>query len=127
MHRDLGIKWVRFHGSFDDDVGPTVVGTYPNVSYNWSGIDALYDGILAAGCTSPIVELSYMPSAIAQGSSCGQFAYKGCAELPKSWDAWYDLVHAFARHLVQRHGLQAIKLWKWEVWNVRLHLPAMPQ
>ena len=34
------------------------------IVYNWTRLDALYDGIIAAGVT-PIVELSFMPSAIA--------------------------------------------------------------
>lgn len=50
LHNDTGVHGVRFHGSFDDDMGP-VVSLAPNGSavYNFTLLDQLYDGILAAG------------------------------------------------------------------------------
>ena len=47
VHKECGIRGVRFHGSFDDDMGPVVVadpaGGY---RYNFTALDVLYDAIL---------------------------------------------------------------------------------
>ena len=88
-------------------------------SYDWSRLDTLYDGILAAGVT-PIVELSFMPALLANctGKTCHtMMAYKALTAFPKTWGAWGDLVGAFARHLVERHGIEIVKNVKFEVWN----------
>jgi xylan 1,4-beta-xylosidase len=64
VNRDTGITGVRFHGIFDDDM--EVVSAGPSgLQYNWTAVNALWDGVLRAGVTAPIVELSYMPQAIA--------------------------------------------------------------
>ena len=119
VHDDLGIHGVRFHGSFDDDMGPVAVAdkTTGGISYNFTGLDALYDGIMAAG-VKPIVELSFMPEAIANcvpGKCRTGMHYRGIEEHPRTWGLWGDLVHAFVSHLVQRHGLAEIVQWRFEV------------
>eukprot|EP00937_MAST-01D_sp_MAST-1D-sp2_P005685 g5685.t1 len=123
---DTGIRGVRFHGTFDDDMGPVVVpGSCSDAAlargcaYNWTRVDALYDAILAAGVT-PIVELSFMPQAIADcapGTCHTMMHYKGITAHPRSWEAWGELVGAFARHAVARHGLEEVARWRFEVWN----------
>ena len=79
VHNDLGIVGVRFHGSFDDDMGPVVTGSVANPVYNFTALDTLYDSIMAAGM-HPIVELSFMPQAIADcapGKCRTQMHYRG--------------------------------------------------
>jgi beta-xylosidase len=43
--------------------------------------------------------------------------YKGVEAHPKTWEAWGDLVYAFADQLVKRHGIEEIVQWRFEVWN----------
>jgi xylan 1,4-beta-xylosidase len=65
---DLGLGGVRYHGIFDDDMGP-VVTLAPNGShvYNFTLIDSTWDYLLANG-VKPIVELSFMPAVLANCS-----------------------------------------------------------
>jgi hypothetical protein len=58
VHRDIGIRGVRFHGLFDDDMHVLTAAKDGSLVYNWSSVDKLWDGIMAAGVTAPIVELS---------------------------------------------------------------------
>ena len=105
VHRDLGITGVRFHGSFDDDMS-VVGGTIDAPVYNWTLLDALYDGIIAAGVT-PIVELSFMPAVLANctwTSDAGKVVNPGFAPCntgmhyrhvdmpPARWTDWEELV-----------------------------------
>lgn len=116
VHRDIGIKGVRFHGLFDDDM-QVMTATHNGTmfSYNWSAIDALWDGVMNAGVTAPIVELSYMPSAIASKPFKFTHYYNGLDVMPRDWSLWYNLVNAFGQHVVQRYGLAAVELWRFEV------------
>lgn len=108
VHDDCGINGVRFHGSFDDDMGPVATGcdavTGRHCTWNFTGLDVLYDGILAAN-VKPIVELSFMPTSMANctaGHCPTGMHYRGVEAHPKSFEAWGDLVGAFAKHLVDR-------------------------
>ena len=87
------------------------------ISYNFSALDVLYDGIMAAGVT-PIVELSFMPTAIANctpGRCPTGMHYRGVEAHPRSWPLWGDLVGAFTAHMVQRHGIEELATWRFEV------------
>lgn len=86
--------------------------------YNWTLLDKLYDSIISVG-VKPIVELSFMPSAIANCTMphCHIGMYNSTETHPKSWAVWHDLVHAFVQHLVERHGIAEVLQWRFEVWN----------
>ena len=122
---ELGLAGVRFHGVLDDDMSVTPDGR----SYYFYNVDVVFDNLVALGIT-PIVELSFLPRALAHctPSDCSYAfndpgSYKGVQGIPRDqngapdYGAWYNLVHAFAAHLVERHGLAAIAEWHFEVWN----------
>lgn len=61
LNHDTKIRGVRFHGTFDDDMGPVVYEADDGaIKYNWTLVDSLYDAILRAN-VKPIIELSFMP------------------------------------------------------------------
>ena len=68
----LGTESVRFHGIFDDDMGPVVVHAAPaspaQYAYNFTAIAAVLDFIVNDLHMRPYVELSFMPGALASGS-----------------------------------------------------------
>ncbi len=112
MKRVAGIKSVRFHGLFDDEMGVWPVGAKkPNFLY----IDMVFDAMLERG-VRPYVELSFMPAALASGTRT-IFWYKGNTTPPKELKDWGELVGALAKHCVERYGLEEVRQWKFEVWN----------
>jgi xylan 1,4-beta-xylosidase len=110
---ELGFRYIRFHAIFHD-----VLGTYREVDgqpvYDWSGIDSLYDRLLAMDIR-PFVELGFTPEAM-KTSDQHIFYWKGNTSHPVS-SKWSALVTAFVRHLEQRYGQQEIRRWYFEVWN----------
>ena len=56
-----------------------VTGTAADPAYNFTALDVLYDGIIAAGVT-PIIELSFMPRAIANCSRNGYVLQRPIAQ-----------------------------------------------
>lgn len=110
---ELGFRYIRFHAIFHD-----VLGTYREVDgkpvYDWTGIDRLYDRLLAMGIR-PFVELGFTPEAM-RTSDQHIFYWKGNTSHPVL-SKWSALVTAFVRHLEQRYGQQEIRRWYFEVWN----------
>lgn len=113
---EAGLKRVRFHGIFNDELGvfaPSIMSHEKKL--NFQNIDQIYDGLLARG-VSPYVELSFMPKFLASGQQAFGF-YAGNITPPTSNDDWASFIKTFAAHLVDRYGLPAMKSWMFEVWN----------
>ncbi len=110
-------NYVRFHGIFDDDVGLYDVNDKGKLTYNFSYIDQIYDGLLADG-VRPFVELSFMPQKLARHSKdIFGFWYHPNISPPKDYAQWDAMIDAFARHLVDRYGIDEVSRWYFEVWN----------
>ncbi len=116
VHDRIGMRYVRFHGIFDEENGVYSEDAQGNPIYNWSYVDQVYDGLLSAG-VRPFVEISFMPKALASRLDYHAFWYKPIVAPPKDYAKWDALIAAFARHLVDRYGLDEVSQWYFEVWN----------
>ncbi len=117
VHQATGFKYVRFHGIFDRDVGLAERGKDGKIHYNFSYVDQIYDGLLAAG-VKPFVELSFMPLAMSSDpSQHHSFWYHPNVMPPKDYAEWDAMIRAFAKHLVDRYGIDEVASWYFEVWN----------
>lgn len=114
VHRELGFRYVRFHGVLSDDMRVYAeVGGQP--VYDFSRVDTLYDSILAIGM-KPFVELSFMPHDLAIGHQ-SIFYWKANVSPPKDSKRWAAFITAFVSHLQSRYGASEVKTWLFEVWN----------
>ena len=112
-----GFSYVRFHGILDREVGSYNEDEHGNPVYNWGYVDAIYDGLLSNG-VRPVVEISFMPIKLAFNPlDLHVFWYHPNVSPPKSWEAWDAYMTAFARHLVDRYGVDEVSKWYFEVWN----------
>jgi xylan 1,4-beta-xylosidase len=64
---DLGFGHVRFHGLLNDDMG-TVISYNDKLLYSFFNADSIFDHLLSIGM-QPFVELSFMPRALASGTT----------------------------------------------------------
>ncbi|MFO1339925.1 MAG: cellulase family glycosylhydrolase [Burkholderiaceae bacterium] len=110
---ELGFRYLRFHAIFHD-VLKTVRREAGRLVFDFSGIDRLYDALLARGIR-PLVELGFTPLALAS-SPQKIFYWEGNTSHPEP-EGWVALVDAFVRHLLQRHGAAEVRQWYFEVWN----------
>ena len=111
-----GVKYVRFHAIFHDENGVYSEDKQGNPVYNWSYVDQIYDGLLDSG-VRPFVEIGFMPKALARRPDYHAFWYKQVVAPPSDYAKWDALVAAFARHLVERYGIDEVAQWYFEVWN----------
>jgi xylan 1,4-beta-xylosidase len=121
---DLGFEYVRFHGVLDDDMSTCLEGLL-GCKLSFYNADSIWDYLLSINMR-PIVELSFMPAAIASGTqTC--FHYKGIVEPPRNASDWSALIGAFAEHVVERYGIDEVSQWYFEVWNeVRFEQHGLP-
>lgn len=110
---ELGFRYIRFHDIFHDKLG-TVRQVDGRISFDFSGIDKLYDDLLARGI-KPFIELGFTPSAM-KTSDQTIFYWQGNTSHPQP-GPWVELVEAFVRHLIQRYGAHEVRQWPFEVWN----------
>jgi len=110
-------KYVRFHAILHDEVGVYNLDDHGNPVYNFAYVDQIYDGLLKNG-VKPFVEISFMPKKLAfNPDALHPFWYKPNVSPPKSMALWDDLMKHFARHLVDRYGIDEVSTWYFEVWN----------
>lgn len=117
VHQATGMGYVRFHGIFDRDVGLVQRDPNGHISYNFSYIDQIYDGLLEHG-VKPFVELSFMPPELSSDPKALQeFWYHPNIAPPKDYAEWDAMIGAFAQHLIARYGIDEVASWYFEVWN----------
>ena len=119
-HNELGFKYVRFHGIFDDEMSVCIEnfdfeGNSQGITYNFINVDKVFDFLVDIGM-KPFVELSFMPSCLASGEG-RVFVYGGNNTMPKSDELWEDLVERFLNHIIDRYGKKEVESWFFEVWN----------
>lgn len=117
VHQATGFRYVRFHAILHDEVGVYNEDEHGNAVYNFAYVDQIYDGLLSNG-VRPLVEISFMPKKLAfNPDALHPFWYKQNVSPPKSMEKWDALMTAFARHLVERYGMDEVAQWYFEVWN----------
>lgn len=114
VQREMPFQYIRMHGLFHEDMmvyreenGQPIV--------NWQYVDLVYDHWLSIGIR-PFVELGFMPYDLASSEET-VFWWRGNITPPKDWDRWDWFVEQFARHVIERYGLEEVRRWYFEVWN----------
>jgi xylan 1,4-beta-xylosidase len=114
-HDELGVRAVRAHAILHDELG-----VYREVDgrpvHDFSGIDRIYDRVLDLGLR-PVVEIGFMPAALARDPDRTVFEYRAIISPPKDWERWEGLVGDLVAHLVERYGREEVRTWGFEVWN----------
>ena len=116
VHQITAVQYIRFHGILNDDVGVYGEDKHANPIYNFSYVDQIYDGLLAAH-VKPFVELSFMPYKLAGSEFFQSFWYRPNISPPKDYAIWDDMITQLTRHLVERYGIDEVASWYFEVWN----------
>ena len=111
---ELGFRYLRFHAIFHDVLNTVKRDAEGELSFDFSGIGRLYDGLLAKGIR-PLVELGFTPDALATSKQT-IFYWKGNTSHPQV-EGWDALLRAFIPFLQKRYGAEEVRRWYFEVWN----------
>lgn len=120
---ELGFRGIRGHGLLDDDMS---VLPRRGGEYEFYNVDQVFDYLKQLN-VKPVVELSFMPSALVSCGRSGQQqcsyafgdagGYKGLTMPPDSFEDWYRLIKSLAEHFIARYGIEEVSSWHFEVWN----------
>ncbi|QTE31420.1 beta-xylosidase [Pengzhenrongella sicca] len=122
--QQLGMRSVRFHGLFHDDMfvyraaqgsGFGSDRSLAQPIYTFSYVDKVFDAILALGAR-PFVELGFMPRELATETET-VFWWGAHASPPKDMGRWAELVSETVKHWIERYGIDEVRTWRFEVWN----------
>lgn len=124
IHDELGMRYMRMHGIFNDDMHTLTnlkqILPFPDgerfKERTFYRCGQVYDNILACGM-KPFVELSFMPAALSENPEHGEAFYGSIFTLPKDFDEWADYIKAFIRYLIHRYTAVEVENWYFEVWN----------
>jgi xylan 1,4-beta-xylosidase len=114
--QNLGLKSLRMHGLFHDDMGIYSEDAEGNPIYDFTKSDDVFDFFDQNGIEQ-IVELAPMPSALASDPTKTVFDWKMGISPPKDYAKWQELVREFVKHSVDRYGVEKVSKWYFEVWN----------
>lgn len=115
VQKDIGFRYIRFHGLLHDDMKVYSLDKEGKPVYNWQYIDRLYDFLLSINIR-PFVEFGFMPHDMASGEKT-VFWWKANVTKPKSYDQWDELIKKLVLHWQERYGKEEVKKWYFEVWN----------
>ncbi len=118
--RELGFRYVRFHGLFDDDMSVLTKpmmrgGKGEEYVVSFTNIDSVFDFLLSINM-KPFIEIGFMPECL-KSKNTTIFHYKGNTSKPCDYERFDWLVKTFAEHLICRYGLDEVRQWFFEVWN----------
>lgn len=112
----IHFNYIKMHGLLDDDMmayGERQDGT---PLYNFSRIDEVFDFLLSIGLR-PLVQFSFMPSALAQNTNKKTFWAGSITSEPRNLEKWCSLIEALTVHLINKYSLQEVEQWLFSVWN----------
>jgi xylan 1,4-beta-xylosidase len=115
VKKECGFRYIRMHGLLTDDMGVYKEDRNGNPQYNYMYVDVLFDFLQSIGI-KPFVELGFMPSALASGSTT-IFWWRGNVTPPKDYDKWEGLIRNLTQHFTDRYGVDEVKTWYFEAWN----------
>lgn len=116
LQHDVGFTYIKFHGLLSDDMHVCVREQDGRIAYSFVYVDMALDFLLSVGL-KPMIQLGFMPSAIAQAPERRIFDSTMINSPPVSTEAWCDLVRAFTSHLLTRYGTDTVEQWPFTVWN----------
>ncbi|MDQ8203741.1 hypothetical protein [Pelagicoccus sp. SDUM812003] len=112
------LKWGSTNMYTEDDDG--------NPIYDWTLVDLIFDTYLENG-VRPYVQMGFMPEALSTNPTPYKHewrpgfryekVYTGWAYPPKDYEKWGELCYQWAKHCVERYGMEEVEKWYWQTWN----------
>jgi xylan 1,4-beta-xylosidase len=112
------LKWGSTNAYTEDASGRPV--------YDWRIVDRIFDTYVERKM-KPLIQIGFMPKALSTkpepyqhnwaAGVQGRPLFTGWAYPPTDYAKWGELVYQWARHTVQRYGMNEVRTWSWEVWN----------
>ncbi len=117
---EMPFQYIKFHGIFDDALYVYQEDEFGKPILNFFYIDQVLD-FLKELRLKPLLQLSFMPEAMAKHPERKIFYAPFMISEPKADSAWSYLVTEFTRHLIERYGYEDVRSWRFTFWNEALN------
>lgn len=112
----IGFEYLGFHGILDDDMMLYSEDINGNPELSFSLIDATFD-FLESIHLKPILELSFMPKALASNQQRPAYYTGSIISLPYDMEKWNYMIRGLMNHLMDRYGDEEVITWPIYLWN----------
>lgn len=116
LHREIGYKYIKFHGILSDDMMVYDEDELGNPSLNFCYVDKVLDFLISINL-KPLIQLSFMPKLLAKKPDNRRFYSEFIISEPKDLNKWTFLITEFTKHLLNRYGQTEVESWLFCVWN----------
>lgn len=116
LQKEIGYEYIKFHGILSDDMMVYTKNKNGEVIISFALVDKVLDFLLSIGL-KPLIQLSFMPKALAKYPDKTVFNSNFITSEPKDMDKWNHLIREFTLHLLDRYGKDPVENWKFTVWN----------
>ncbi len=116
QQQEIGYQYIKFHDVFDDALMVYSEDAQGQVRLNFNMLDEIFDFLLRINL-KPLVQLSFMPKALAKVPERTVFVLPFCVSEPKDEEKWCYLVKEFVTHLLKRYGFPEVSRWIFTFWN----------
>lgn len=112
----IRFDYIKMHSLFEDGLFVYTEASDGRPVYNFTLLDQIFDFLLSIKL-KPLIQLSFMPSTLAQDTSRRLFNGNLVISEPKDMERWKELIRHFVLHLIERYTLDTVKTWLFCVWN----------
>lgn len=116
IQKEIGYKYLRFHGLLDDDMMVYTEDEEGKSMISFTYIDMVIDFIKSIGL-KPFMQLTYMPKDLALTPEHTMYQLESVISLPKDYEKWEFLIRELVLHLESRYGSEEVETWPFSVWN----------
>ncbi|NTV91405.1 MAG: helix-turn-helix domain-containing protein, partial [Clostridiales bacterium] len=110
LQKEVGFTHIKFHGLLDDSMHLYNEDENGNIRFVYSYIDEVFDYLLGIGL-KPMIQLSFMPSKLAERPDAAVFESHFIISPPKDLEKWKTLVSSLTLHLIKRYGMSEVSSW----------------
>lgn len=112
----MRFDYIKMHSLFEDGLFVYTEDSDGQPIYNFTLLDQIFDFLIFLDI-KPLIQLSFMPSALAKDVSRTMFNKNLIISEPKDMSKWKTLVRVFTCHLIERYSLPIVNTWLFSVWN----------
>ena len=117
IQKEVGFRYIKFHGILDDSMMLYNEDLQGNVFLTYLYVDQVIDFLLSVRL-KPLIQLSFMPRALAKDPSKTIFYNPVFLSEPKDYSKWEFLITNLTSHFIERYGLEEVRSWLFSFWNV---------
>ncbi|MBB2183359.1 helix-turn-helix domain-containing protein [Lachnospiraceae bacterium MD1] len=116
IQKDVGFRYIKFHGILDDSMMLYNEDQHGNPFLTYQYVDQIIDFLLSINI-KPLIQLSFMPKALAKDPSSTIFYNPVVISEPKDHSKWSYLITNLTQHFIDRYGIEEVRSWLFSFWN----------